>query len=166
MTHITKDLASNENWTHDPWFTRPVLCHWAIEAECIPKWRPSALLADRANPFKYLIANSTVDTHNKRYCLQWELNSRPLVYKTSALPLSYRGWMYTKGWPSALLANRANPFKYLIANNTADTHDKSNCLQWGLNSRPLVYKTSALPLSYRGWMYTKVSIITILSKSC
>ena len=26
------------------------------------------------------------------YCLQWELNSRPLVYKTSALPLSYRGW--------------------------------------------------------------------------
>ena len=28
---------------------------------------------------------------------------------------------------------------------------KSNiCLQRGLNSRPLVYKTSALPLSYRG----------------
>ena len=24
--------ASNENWTHDPWFTRPVLCLWAIEA--------------------------------------------------------------------------------------------------------------------------------------
>ena len=24
------------------------------------------------------------------------------------------------------------------------------CLQRGLNSRPLVYKTSALPLSYRG----------------
>ena len=27
---------------------------------------------------------------------------------------------------------------------------KKNCLQRGLNSRPLVYKTSALPLSYRG----------------
>ena len=26
------------------------------------------------------------------------------------------------------------------------------CLQRGLNSRPLVYKTSALPLSYRGYM--------------
>ena len=26
----------------------------------------------------------------------------------------------------------------------------SSCLQRGLNSRPLVYKTSALPLSYRG----------------
>ena len=24
--------ASSEIWTHDPWFTRPVLCHWAIEA--------------------------------------------------------------------------------------------------------------------------------------
>ena len=27
---------------------------------------------------------------------------------------------------------------------------KKICLQWGLNSRPLVYETSALPLSYRG----------------
>ena len=25
-----------------------------------------------------------------------------------------------------------------------------NCLQRGLNSRPLLYETSALPLSYRG----------------
>lgn len=24
--------ASCEDWTHDPWFTRPVLCHWAKEA--------------------------------------------------------------------------------------------------------------------------------------
>ena len=29
-------------------------------------------------------------------CLQWELNSRPLVYKTSALPLSYRGTYWAK----------------------------------------------------------------------
>ena len=29
-------------------------------------------------------------------------------------------------------------------------HKKETCLQRGLNSRPLVYKTSALPLSYRG----------------
>lgn len=28
--------------------------------------------------------------------------------------------------------------------------DENHCLQRGLNSRPLVYKTSALPLSYRG----------------
>ena len=24
--------ASYEDWTHDPWFTRPVLYHWAKEA--------------------------------------------------------------------------------------------------------------------------------------
>ena len=30
-------------------------------------------------------------------------------------------------------------------------------LQWGLNSRPLVYKISALPLSYRGlWIYATI----------
>ena len=27
-----KEFASNEDWTHDLWFTRPTLCHWAIEA--------------------------------------------------------------------------------------------------------------------------------------
>lgn len=27
-----KISASCEVWTHDPWFTRPVLCHWAKEA--------------------------------------------------------------------------------------------------------------------------------------
>ena len=35
--------ASREDWTLDPWFTRPVLCHWAIEASCwwwrAPVWR-------------------------------------------------------------------------------------------------------------------------------
>ena len=29
---ITMQNASCEDWTHDPWFTRPVLCHWAKEA--------------------------------------------------------------------------------------------------------------------------------------
>ena len=33
MCHVTKSIfASNEDWTHDLWFTRPTLCHWAIEA--------------------------------------------------------------------------------------------------------------------------------------
>ena len=35
---------------------------------------------------------SKFKSNTKKFCLQWELNSRPLVYKTSALPLSYRGW--------------------------------------------------------------------------
>ena len=30
--------------------------------------------------------------------------------------------------------------------------EKNVCLQWGLNSWPLVYKTNALPLSYRGFL--------------
>ena len=33
MQSITQKFpASCEVWTHDPWFTRPVPCHWAIEA--------------------------------------------------------------------------------------------------------------------------------------
>ena len=31
--------------------------------------------------------------------------------------------------------------------------ENSSCLQWGSNSRPLVYETSALPLSYRGFLF-------------
>ena len=31
-TSYNKITASCEDWTHDPWFTRPVLCHWAKEA--------------------------------------------------------------------------------------------------------------------------------------
>ena len=34
---------------------------------------------------------------------------------------------------------------------TAVIIQKYICLQWGLNSWPLVYKTNALPLSYRGF---------------
>ena len=36
-------------------------------------------------------------------------------------------------------------FLHLMSERT-----KTVCLQWGLNSWPLVYKTNALPLSYRG----------------
>ena len=36
---------------------------------------------------------------------------------------------------------------------TAVIMQKYICLQWGLNSWPLVYKTNALPLSYRGWRH-------------
>ena len=33
-----KSTASCEDWTHDPWFTRPVLYHWAKEAH-INRWK-------------------------------------------------------------------------------------------------------------------------------
>ena len=29
---IIRVTAPNEDRTHDPWFTRPVLCRWAMEA--------------------------------------------------------------------------------------------------------------------------------------
>lgn len=32
LVKIKAKNASREDWTLDPWFTRPVLCHWAIEA--------------------------------------------------------------------------------------------------------------------------------------
>ena len=37
--------------------------------------------------------------------------------------------------------------------------------QWGSNSRPLVYKTSALPLSYRGWLWGFMKKINIYLKN-
>ena len=40
-----------------------------------------------------------------------------------------------------------------------DTFVQKACLQWGLNSWPLVYKTNALPLSYRGPCGVDSSII-------
>jgi hypothetical protein len=40
--------------------------------------------------------------------------------------------------------------------------NSNSCLQWGLNSRPLVYKTSALPLSYRGFDFSIIRQARIL----
>ena len=37
--HEKIDCASNEDWTHDLWFTRPTLCHWAIEAYVYTWWK-------------------------------------------------------------------------------------------------------------------------------
>ena len=33
-----------------------------------------------------------------KHCLRWELNPRPLVYETSALPLSYKGLLLQYMW--------------------------------------------------------------------
>ena len=42
--------ASSGSWTHDPWFTRPVLCHWAIEAWYVSD-NESYLLPDNTDRF-------------------------------------------------------------------------------------------------------------------
>ena len=106
----------------------------------------------------------------KDQCPQWGLNSRPLVYKTSALPLSYRGDRQKAGslrnclprvtpvpktWSRSFKQNASRCLQWVVyytraAWNPSAAVSPQNCPQWGLNSRPLVYETSALPLSYRG----------------
>ena len=128
--------------------------------------------------------------------LRWGLNPGPAVYKTDALPLSYRGtvfiprvknrghaalehvfwcvpksitaherrgrnafWGSTQPWVSkrrALDGYKRPPTADRIL--LAEKCCPSLCcpvhfgpsLHWGLNPGPAVYKTDALPLSYRG----------------
>ena len=47
------------------------------------------------------------------HCLQRGLNSRPLVYKTSALPLSYRGLMV--GWENKVLGSDLGVLKWDVS---------------------------------------------------
>ena len=47
-----KMFASNEDWTHDLWFTRPTLCHWAIEAFLISTLKILLLVKDKVRMYK------------------------------------------------------------------------------------------------------------------
>ena len=47
----------------------------------------------------------------------------------------------------------------LFACFTLELQLEKYCLQWGLNSWPLVYKTNALPLSYRGYLRVRVPVV-------
>ena len=53
----------------------------------------------------------------KNFCLHWGLNSGPLVYKTSALPLSYRGRDCYKLWDCVLWATGGSPTRQLCGWN-------------------------------------------------
>ena len=67
-------VASNEDWTHDLWFTRPTLCHWAIEAPA--EWLPLSVQQDT-------IGRSKVSRGHT------DLNHGPIGLQPIALPLSY-----------------------------------------------------------------------------
>ena len=56
---MKKILASSEVWTHDPWFTRPVLCHWAIEADMM-KQRKSANMNHTCVAFEFILISEQV----------------------------------------------------------------------------------------------------------
>ena len=60
-----------------------------------------------------------------------------------------------KGLCLHILLLKSKSFVCLTMGKLWKSHNptKKNCLQWGLNSWPLVYKTSALPLSYRGFRW-------------
>ena len=74
MTLLFKKHASNEDWTHDLWFTRPTLCHWAIEAPA--EWLPLSVQQDT-------IGRSKVNRGHT------DLNHGPIGLQPIALPLSY-----------------------------------------------------------------------------
>ena len=52
-----KMFASNEDWTHDLWFTRPTLCHWAIEAFLISIMKILIMLNNIVRVYKCLLLN-------------------------------------------------------------------------------------------------------------
>ena len=85
----------------------------------------------------------------------------PSVYETDALPVSYRGRGCKLGascgpratrWSRGKLPTRGG-FVWAGGSNSAaapsDT-TRAMSLHWGLNPGPSVYRTDALPLSYRG----------------
>ena len=51
--------------------------------------------------------------------------------------------------------------KIFFPQSDCDTFVQKVCLQWGLNSWPLVYKTNALPLSYRGLQQSGRNIVKL-----
>ena len=78
--HGQQKFAPRENRTLDALFTRQVLCLWAIGARYFFKYSIEAIILFYGSSLKL--------------CPQRESNSRPLVYETSALPLSYRGLLF------------------------------------------------------------------------
>jgi hypothetical protein len=75
--------ASREDWTLDPWFTRPVLCHWAIEAFSV---------------IQALIENSIYTKLRDQSLLRW----RHWNHETSPLNV-FHLWCFTKNhWTSQL----------------------------------------------------------------
>ena len=88
--------APTEDWTQTLQFTRLTLYHWAIETTSLKSKCHYVNIRNKASQtrnetkpqIQLLIyaPNTIVDI-----CPHWGLKSRPSVYKTGALPLSYRG---------------------------------------------------------------------------
>ena len=72
-TQKKKITASSEDWTHDPWFTRPVLCHWAIEADC-------NMCCNTGLSLKHIQhSKGLTDGASKKMKLQWGMKSATVL---------------------------------------------------------------------------------------
>ena len=77
---IRKIFASNEDWTHDLWFTRPTLYHWAIEAFyvlCHGNTENSHYWSSCYSPFTY---NCPVARRYHSWFLIWVLEMQTLFF--------------------------------------------------------------------------------------
>ena len=74
------------------------------------------------------------DLRNIIVC-SWQFISLPVKMPGRTLFEMKEVWVFSKKWHQIKIEKN------------------SSCLQWGSNSRPLVYETSALPLSYRGFLF-------------
>ena len=115
-THLT---ASWRTWTLDSWFTRPMLCHWANEAQCLYHWSiKKTILLLKFWAFKI----------KPIYSIYWKANSPPKTNKSN-LPLIYLVW----------LVSRLNGIKKRISFKKPYLLDR---LVRHLNHRPMVYMVS------------------------
>ena len=74
MTLLFKKYASNEDWTHDLWFTRPTLCHWAIEAP--DEWLPLTVQQNCIGDTRIW----TMDLSDcSRLLYHWAISPRPRI---------------------------------------------------------------------------------------
>ena len=68
---VRATVASCEDWTHDPWFTRPELCHWAKDAPLSICWISIGFPRLKASLMsqKYYPSESKAARHCLRMCL-------------------------------------------------------------------------------------------------
>ena len=147
-----KDAASTQDRTTDLQFTRLALYHWAIEA-----WKNQYL---RLNSFpNQLVFRKTNEYNNKKRCLHAGSNYGPPVYKTGALPLSYRGFEQGSFSNEIFLHFSSysifTTYIYSFPHFTSSKNKKTNKL-WCYHPNLFFFKS---PLLYFSWWHSPWQIL-------